>query len=118
MEGAAWALAVDTRDELAKVFNRDVELENRVIKEVDYVIALISTTRMREIARIIETRHPPGTYTNTLLALELHRYQHNGPDPEEAPSIYRNDEDALIDIRKLIEAIRTRISKMIIKNIV
>ncbi len=54
------ALAVDTRDELAKVFNRDVELENRVIKEVDYVIALIPTTRMREIARIIETRHPPA----------------------------------------------------------
>ncbi len=116
MEGTAWALAVDTRDELVKVFNRDVELEDRVVKEVDYVIALIPTTRMREIARIIETRHP-GTYTNTLLALELHRYQYNGPDPEEVLSIYRSDEDALVDIRKLIEAIRTRISKMIIKTL-
>ncbi|MGC9153632.1 MAG: hypothetical protein ACP5GY_07870 [Vulcanisaeta sp.] len=70
------------RDELAKVFSRDIEPEDRVIKEVDYVIALVPTTRMREIARIIETRYL-GTYTNTLLALELDRYQYNGPDQRE-----------------------------------
>ncbi|ADY02203.1 PaREP1 domain containing protein [Vulcanisaeta moutnovskia 768-28] len=107
------ALAVDVRDELARVFNRDIELEDRVIKEVDYVIALIPTTRMREIARIIETRYP-GTYSNTLLALELHRYRYNGPDPEGVLSIYRSDKDALIDLEKLIDTIKTTIKR--IKN--
>ncbi len=66
---------------------------------------------MREIARVIETRHP-GTYTNTLLALELHRYQYNGPDPEEVLSIHKSDDDALTDIRKLINSIKTKVNEI------
>ena len=105
------ALAVDARDELAKLFNRDVEVEGGVIREVDYVIALVPTTRMRDIARTLETRHP-GTYANTLLALELHRYQYNGADPEGVLSVYRSDEDASIDVRRLIEVVKAMVSEL------
>ncbi|WP_446752341.1 hypothetical protein [Vulcanisaeta sp. JCM 16161] len=40
---------------------------------------------MKEIIGIIERRL--STYVNAIPALELHRYQYNRPDPEEALSI-------------------------------
>ncbi|GAB6947139.1 hypothetical protein JCM16161A_12690 [Vulcanisaeta sp. JCM 16161] len=53
--------------------------------DADYIIALIPITGMKEIIGIIERRL--STYVNAIPALELHRYQYNRPDPEEALSI-------------------------------
>ncbi|WP_243666504.1 hypothetical protein [Vulcanisaeta sp. JCM 16159] len=44
----------------------------------------------------------------TELAIDLHEYQYNGPDPLGVLSRYVNDEMARVDIEKLIKYLRER----------
>ncbi|WP_258870701.1 hypothetical protein [Pyrobaculum aerophilum] len=46
------------------------------------IIAIMPTTRMAEIATLLSRRFGDEVLENTILALELNRYQYSGPDPK------------------------------------
>ncbi len=80
------ALAAEHRERLRdafpgarKVRSGDEEVE---VEEVDIVIALVPTTAMLKISALLAGTAGGDVAKNTALALQLHRYQYNGPDPE------------------------------------
>ncbi len=82
------ALAVDKRDELSKVFSGKVRLRGgrkERVDRVDWVIAVMPTSYLKDVAMII------GGKVDLLTdkALWIHQYQYNGPDPERVISHIR-----------------------------
>jgi hypothetical protein len=55
---------------------------------------------MRALTNMLEEAGH-GVVTGTLLALDLHDYQHNGPDPDMALSKYTTRGEAAVDVRRL-----------------
>ena len=80
------SLAVEHREELRRLYPgaRRVVVgeEEVVVEDVDVVIAVVPTTQMMRIAKVVARRVGDWVLRNTVIALELHRYQYNGPDPE------------------------------------
>jgi hypothetical protein len=60
----------------------------------------VPTTKMRALTNTLEEAGH-GVLTGTLLALELHNYQHHGPGPDMALSKYTTREEAAADVRRL-----------------
>ena len=77
----------------------------------EWVAAVAPTSRLMELSVELE-RIIPGVTELTAMALELHEYQYNGPDPEGIRSKVPNDETAAVLIRKLIERARELMSKV------
>ena len=71
----------------------------------EWVAAVAPTSRLMELSIELE-KVIPGITELTAIALELHEYQYNGPDPEGIRSKVPNDEVATALIRKLIERAR------------
>ncbi|MGB9705880.1 MAG: PaREP1 family protein [Pyrobaculum sp.] len=92
------ALAVEGRDMLKARFPGVVRLRRgeavEEVEDVDVVIAVMPTTRMAEVAALLSRRFGEEVLKNTFLALELHRYQYNGPDPEAVISNVPDDSTA------------------------
>lgn len=96
------ALAVDKRNELEKLYPGYVKIRgNKRVKRVDWVILIMPTTLLKEVAMIISDE--VNNFTN--MALLLHQYQYNGPDKEGVVSFYRSDEMAKQDILRLLSEI-------------
>ncbi|WP_054842961.1 PaREP1 family protein [Vulcanisaeta distributa] len=96
------ALAVDKRDELSKVFSGKVRLrggKRERVDRVDWVIAVMPTSYLKDVAMIIGGR----VDLLTDKALWIDQYQYNGPDPERVLSPYKDDETARKDIETLIK---------------
>ena len=55
---------------------------SKVRSRADLIIALIPTTRLREVASILEEVYGKEILHLTDLALNLHEFQYNGLDPE------------------------------------
>ncbi|WP_054853754.1 PaREP1 family protein [Vulcanisaeta distributa] len=95
------ALAVDRRDELSKVFSGKVRLRGgrrERVDRVDWVIAVMPTSYLKDVAMIIGGR----VDLLTDKALWIYQYQYNGPDPERVLSPYGDDDSARRDIETLI----------------
>ncbi|MEM0278015.1 PaREP1 family protein [Pyrobaculum sp.] len=94
------AVAGEQRDKLAASF-----------KDVDRIIAYMPT---RAVAKISSTL---GLEKEGRIALALHQYQYNGPDPEGVMSLYPDRESAKNDIcwlaKRLMELIGTEIDTYI-----
>lgn len=79
-------LLADYREELKALFpgSKRIRLgEDEVeVDEVDVVISLVPTSRMAQLAAFLSKRGVEDAAGLTALALQLHRYQHDGPDPE------------------------------------
>ncbi|MDT7870576.1 MAG: PaREP1 family protein, partial [Thermoproteus sp.] len=60
----------------------------------------VPTTKMRALTNMLEEAGH-GVVTGTLLALDLHDYQYNGPDPDMALSKYTTRGEAAVDVRRL-----------------
>ncbi|MEM1597397.1 MAG: PaREP1 family protein [Pyrobaculum sp.] len=79
-------LLADYREELKALFpgSRRIRLGEDVVEvdEVDVVISLVPTSRMAQLAAFLSERGVEDAAGLTAIALQLHKYQYNGPDPE------------------------------------
>jgi len=80
------ALAAEHRDELKPIYpgSRKIRAgeEEVEVEDVDVVIALVPTSAMFKIAAELAKFTGVEVVKNTAIALQLHRYQYSGPDPE------------------------------------
>ncbi len=98
------ALVMLEREKIAQGLG---EKEKRWLSE--RAIPRIPTTRLRQLAQLLEkaTRRR-GLVAYTAIALDLHDYQHHGPDPDLELSKYRDRLEAVYDIEALLrELLRT-----------
>ena len=99
-------------DKLLQVVKTEEEKKWLVSK----AIPRIPSSKMKALSQMLEEIGHSGVLAWTTVALGLHDYQYNGPNPDMALSKYRNREEAAIDIRYLInelikrvEGLRTRV---------
>ncbi|MEM1596907.1 MAG: PaREP1 family protein [Pyrobaculum sp.] len=78
-----------------------------VVKEVDLVIALMPTTQMVKAAKALAEAEGGDVFKYTMLAMQLHRYQYNGPDPE--LSDFPDDKSAAYAVCLLLGAFAEKI---------
>jgi hypothetical protein len=72
----------------------------------------VPTSRTETLSQMLEESGRPGVSLGTALALELHDYQYNGPDPDTAVSKYRNREEATVDVRLLVKELAKRVEEL------
>ena len=66
----------------------------------------VPTSKMRRLAQRLEEVGPQSLILNTILALRLHTYQYNGPDPDGVWYGPRDEEEAKEDIKLLLKAFK------------
>ncbi|WP_292000158.1 PaREP1 family protein [Caldivirga sp.] len=102
-------LAIDYRDELIKYYPGTRRLgPNRVVNRVDWLIAIMPSSRLREIASIIGDKEL-RLYVE--IALNLHEFQYNGLDKDNEVSRYSSEEFVKRDVTEIISFIRSRLKK-------
>ncbi|AKT33880.1 Archaeal PaREP1/PaREP8 family [Pyrobaculum sp. WP30] len=80
-------------------------LESRAVPRVP-------TTRMKELGRLLEEVGHYGISAWTDKALDLHDYQHHGPDPDTALSKYTTRESAAADVLLLLKELARRVETL------
>ncbi|MDT7888590.1 MAG: PaREP1 family protein [Desulfurococcales archaeon] len=78
---------------------------SRSIPLHEWIAAVMPTNRMAEASTILEDK-VRGVIELTALALQLHEFQYNGPDPEGIRSKIPNEETAKDLVKTLLERIR------------
>jgi len=98
------AVAAQYKDAIAKRYAGAVkDKTGRLRSRADMVIALMPTTKMREVASALGEVYGRELIHLTDIALNLHEFQYNGLDPEGVVSRYTNLEDVEKDIMYLAE---------------
>ncbi|MEM0277925.1 PaREP1 family protein [Pyrobaculum sp.] len=76
----------------------------------------VPTTRMKALSQLLEEIGHAGVLAWTSVALDLHEYQYNGPDPDLAASMYRSREEAakyvvllVAELARRAEALKARV---------
>ncbi len=93
-------LAVDYREELAKHYPGVRRLgPNKVVDRVDWLIAVMPSSRLREVASIIGDKEL-RLYVE--IALNLHEFQYNGLDRDSEVSRYSSEELVRKDVVRLL----------------
>jgi hypothetical protein len=87
---------------LAKTEEEKKWLESKAVPRVP-------TTRMKELGRLLEEAGHYGISAWTAVALDLHDYQHHGPDPDTALSKYTTRESAAADVLLLLKELTRRV---------
>jgi hypothetical protein len=96
------AVAAQHREAIARRYAGAVrDKTGRLRSRADVVIALMPTTKMREVASALEEVWKRAHITD--IALNLHEFQYNGLDPEGIASRYSNLADVEKDIKYLAE---------------
>jgi hypothetical protein len=72
----------------------------------------VPTTKMKPLARLLETVGHDGLALWTGNALLLHDYQYHGPDPSGELSKYATREDAVADILSAVQELARRIETL------
>ena len=72
----------------------------------------VLTSRMKFSPQMLKEVGYRNISAWTSIALDLHDYQYNGPDPDMAVSKYRSREEAAIDIKLLINELVKRIEEL------
>ena len=80
-------------------------LESRAVPRVP-------TTRMKELSRLLKAAGHEAITAWTDKALDLHDYQHHGPDPDMALSKYTTRESAAADMVELLQELTKRIETL------
>lgn len=115
-KAALAAAAAARRGLLAGEFRGVVRTkERRRVEKVDLVIALMPTTLMKRIARLLSPEYGSVVVLLAELALDLHEFQYNGVDPTGTLSRYVDLKDVEGDVmmltaegRKFVEGLRER----------
>ncbi len=82
------------------------EDERRWLETV--AVPRLPTGRIKALSQMLEEAGHVGITHSTNTALNLHDYQHHGPDPDTALSKYRNREEAARDTALLLKELRER----------
>jgi len=90
---------------LAKTEEENRWLESRAVPRVP-------TTRMKELGRLLEEAGHYGISAWTDKALDLHDYQHHGPDPDMALSKYATRQSAAADVLLLLKELARRVEAL------
>ncbi|AFA40252.1 Archaeal PaREP1/PaREP8 family [Pyrobaculum oguniense TE7] len=101
------ALLADKREYLKELYpgSRKIMVGEEVdVEEADVVIALVPTSHMARLAAVVGG----DAVEHTAVALHLHRYQYNAPDPEGFFSDIPDDRTAAISICRLAGRIAPR----------
>jgi hypothetical protein len=72
----------------------------------------VPTTRMKSLSRLLEEVGHGGISLWTDRILNLHDYQYNGPDPDMALSKYATREDAVADIKSVLQELARRVEAL------
>ncbi|MGC9136941.1 PaREP1 family protein [Caldivirga sp.] len=95
-------------DKLMQIAKTDEERKWLMEKAVPRV----PTTRMVRLSQMLTEIGHEGLSAWTSMALNLHDYQYNGPDPDLALSKYRNREEAAVDVKLLVSELMRRIEEL------
>jgi hypothetical protein len=90
---------------LAKTEEEKRWLESKAVPRVP-------TTRMKSLPRLLEEVGHGGISLWTDRVLNLHDYQYNGPDPDMALSKYATREDAVADIKSVLQELARRVEAL------
>ncbi|MEM0372997.1 MAG: PaREP1 family protein [Sulfolobaceae archaeon] len=97
-------ISVDYRDLLLKYCPGRKKISPiKVVEKVDWIIAIMPSNRLREIATIIGDKELRFI---TEIALDLHEFQYNGFDKDVEISRYNKEEFVKKDIMLVIEFIK------------
>jgi len=103
------AMLVDKVEGVEKVYPGVVKIrEGKRVKKALWVVALVPTSQMKKLAQLLGGEES----ALTSIALDLHSYQHNGPDPEGIYSPYPDEETAKRDVELLVKKVREYIAKL------
>jgi hypothetical protein len=72
----------------------------------------VPTTKMKTLSNMLEDLGHTGLAFATSAALDLHDYQHHGPDPDTALSKYATREEAVADIVRLAAEVAKRVEAL------
>ena len=72
----------------------------------------VPTTKMKELSRLLRDVGHVGITFVTDKALDLHDYQHHGPDPDMALSKYATRESAAADVVELLQELTRRVEAL------
>ena len=97
------AFAAQHREAIAKRYAGAVRDKTGRLRSRADVIALMPTTKMREVASALGEVYGRELIHLTDIALNLHEFQYNGLDPEGIASRYSNLADVEKDIKYLAE---------------
>ena len=95
-------------DRLLKIVKSDEE--RRWLME--RAVPRVPTGRMKALSQMLEEAGHPGISLGTALALDLHDYQYNGPDPDMAVSKYRSRGEAAVDVKLLVRELARRVEEL------
>ncbi len=95
-------LALRNVNLLQEKYRGNKRVGNVAISFHEWMAAVVPANKMTELSAEMERVAPPGVAELTAMALQLHEYQYNGPDPEGIRSKIPNDETAIALIRSFI----------------
>ncbi|WP_054854162.1 PaREP1 family protein [Vulcanisaeta distributa] len=79
---------------------------------MERAVPRVPTTRLVRLSQMLEEVGHYGLSAWTAVALELHDYQYNGPDPDMALSKFRDREEAAVAVVSLIKELVNRIENL------
>ncbi|WP_292000195.1 PaREP1 family protein [Caldivirga sp.] len=79
---------------------------------VDKAVPRVPTSRIIKLSQMLSEIGHGGLLAWTSMALELHDYQYNGPDPDLALSKFRNREEAAIAVTELVKELIKRVEEL------
>jgi hypothetical protein len=98
------AVAAAQRDKVAAAFPGRRRLSpTKVVERGEWIIAVMPTSRMREVAAIVGDKE---LRLMVELALDLHEFQYNGLDRDAEVSRYANEEMVKRDIEEVVAYIK------------
>ncbi|ADY01665.1 PaREP1 domain containing protein [Vulcanisaeta moutnovskia 768-28] len=95
-------------DKLMQVVKTDEE--RRWLME--RAVPRVPTSRMMGLSKMLSDVGYAGLLPDTALALSLHDYQYNGPDPDMALSKFRDREEASIAVIELVNELVRRVEEL------
>jgi Archaeal PaREP1/PaREP8 family. len=103
-KAALAAAAALARDEMLKRYRGKVATrEDTEVEMADWLIALMPTGRMWEVARVLRRIYGDVVVLLTALALNLHEVQHNGLDESGVLSKYSTLQQVEEDVKELAQ---------------